>query len=53
MCIITMPYDANIWLKSRKQNQWLTGYERTGFFELLFEYTSSKQLFSNYSRRER
>lgn len=53
MCISTMLYDANIWLNFRKQKQWLTGYERTGFFEVSFEHTSSKQLLSNYSRRER
>ena len=53
MCISTIPDDANTWLKSRKQKRWLTGYERTGFFEVSFEHRNSKALSSNCSRRER
>ena len=53
MCMDTIPYYANIWLESRTQKQWLTDYERTGFFEMSFEHTSFRQLSSKCSRSER
>ena len=53
ICIDTILYNANTWLKLRTQKQWLTDYERMGFFKLWVEHTSFRQLSSKCSRRER
>ena len=50
MCMDTIPYYANVWLESRIRKQWLTDYERTGFFEMSLEHTSFRQLSSKCSR---
>ena len=52
MCMDTIPYYANILLESRTQKQWLTDYERMGFFEMVLEHKSFRQLSSKCSGRE-
>lgn len=53
MCMGTIPYYANIWLEPRTQKQWLTDYERMGFFEISLEHISFRQLLSKCSSRKR